>query len=109
MAKSAVLLLTIGLAFGLWLGFNPQAHQQTIEKWDSVKSAYVKFVSDTRVKIQGLSSHNIITLHQGPASAPKTGPDVSSAWKQISTALAAAWNSVQRFFVNVTAKINSTR
>ena len=57
MFRSAVLLLIVGLAVGLWLGFNPQAHQQTIQKWDSVKSAYLKFMTDATAKIQGLNSH----------------------------------------------------
>lgn len=29
-----ILLVVVGLAVGLWLGFNPQAHQQIVQSWN---------------------------------------------------------------------------
>jgi hypothetical protein len=111
MAKSAVFLLIIGLAAGLWLGFNPQAHQQTVQKWDSIKSAAVKLMAESNVKIQGVNSHVTTSLQNSPRlkSTPQSQPDISLAWKQVSNAFQAAWISMQRFLANVTAKINTTR
>jgi hypothetical protein len=111
MFRSAVLLLVVGLAVGLWLGFNPQAHQQTIQKWDSVKSAYLKFMSDANMKVQGLNSHISTSLQTNPGSKSVTPsqPTATEAWKQITTAFDSFWTSMQRFFANVTAKIKSSR
>ena len=111
MARSAVLFLILGLAVGLWLGFTPQAHQQTIQKWDSVKSAYLKIKAESPVKIQGLNSNSTSSVQTSSRSkaAPQSQPAGSSAWKQITTAFETIWNSVQRFWVNITAKINTTR
>ena len=111
MFRSAVLLVTIGLAVGLWLGFNPQAHQQTIKKWDSVKTSYLKFMTDANLKIQGLRSH-ITTSPQASPKVKIVSPSQTTAfsvWKQVTTAFETLWGSVQRFFATVTAKINSTR
>ncbi len=111
MAKSVVLFLMLGLAIGLWLGFNPQAHSQTIQKWDSVKTAYLKIKAETTAKIQGLNSHLTLSLPSSPksSSAPPSQPAVSSAWKQVSTAFEVIWSSMQKFWTNATAKIGTTR
>jgi hypothetical protein len=111
MVKSAVLLLAIGLAVGLWLGFNPQAHQQTVQKWDSVKSTTMKFIADSNVKIQGVNSHVTTSLQNSPKlrATPQSQPNASLAWKQVTTAFESVWNSMQRFFANITAKINTSR
>ena len=34
MSKFAVLFLLVGLAIGLWLGFNPQTHRQLTRFWN---------------------------------------------------------------------------
>ena len=111
MFRFAVLLLIVGLAVGLWLGFNPQAHQQTIQKWDSVKSAYLKFMTDAYAKIQGLNSHVSTSLQTNPRSKVVTPSQqtATEAWKQVTTAFDSFWSSMQRFIANVTAKINSSR
>jgi hypothetical protein len=111
MARSAVLLLILGLAAGLWLGFNPQAHQQTIQKWDSVKSSYVKFMAGTTAKIQGMNTGINTSLQTSPRVklAPQSQPNVSQVWRQVSAAFETAWNSMKSFLANATAKINTTK
>lgn len=124
MVKSAVLLLVLGLAAGLWLGFNPQAHQQTIQKWDSVKSEYLRIMAGVNLKTQGLNStqatssvqtHSKSRSKSAPATAsqPQSQPVISTDWNQISTqvstAFETAWNSVQGFWANISAKISTAR
>jgi hypothetical protein len=111
MVKPAVLFLVLGLVVGLWLGFNPQAHRQTIQKWDSAKTAYLKIKAETTAKIQGLNSHLSFSPQSSPksSSAPQSQPAVSTAWKQVSTSFEVIWNSMQRFWANATAKISTTR
>lgn len=109
MFRSAGFLLLIGLAIGLFLGFNPQAHQATIQKWDSLHSSYLKFMSNATAKAQGLNSHITSTTQTGSRTTGQPQISVPSSWKQVSAVFENLWESVQRFFANVTAKINSAR
>jgi hypothetical protein len=111
MIKAAVIFLILGLSAGLWLGFNPQAHQQTIQKWDSAKSAYLQTEAKTTVQIQDLNSHltSSFRTHPQTSPTPPSQPPVSSAWRQITTSSQSLWNSMQRIWANVTVKINTTR
>ena len=109
MFRSAGFLLIIGLAIGLFLGFNPQAHQATIQKWDSARSSYLKFMANATAKVQGLNSHITSTAQSGSRVTNQPQTSVSSSWNQVSTAFENLWASVQKFFANVTAKINSAR
>ncbi len=104
MAKSAVLLLAIGLAAGLWLGFNPQAHAQTIKSWDQAKASYVQFKAQASTQIRQLDTE----VSAEGKSSPSAEPDASATWKQISTAFESFWNSVQKIWSNITAKIERT-
>ena len=121
MTRAAVLFLILGLAVGLWLGFNPQAHQQTIQQWDSVKSAFLNLKSGSSVQIRGLSSQTASTSssksspksrhapESQPAVSTPSQPNASTAWKQVTTAFESFWSSLQGIWANITAKINSTR
>ena len=112
MTRATVLFLILGLAVGLWLGFNPQAHQQTIKQWDSAKSAFLKIKADSSVQVQGLSSQTSSSSSSKSNSksryAPQSQPSASTAWKQVTTAFESFWTAMQRIWVNVTAKINTT-
>ena len=111
MAKFAVLFLILGLSAGLWLGFNPQAHAQTVRKWDSTKSAFLKIKADATVQVRDLNSRLTTSVQVSPktSSKPQSQPSASSAWKQVSNAAESLWNSMQKIWANVTAKINTAR
>jgi hypothetical protein len=100
----AVLLVAIGLGVGLWLGFNPRAHQATVQNWDRVNMAVTQFKTRATFKMPVLKPQ---------ASTVKPAPSVqvsaSSTWKQVSAVLQTLWGSMQRLWVNVTARIGSTR
>ena len=104
MTKSATLLLIVGLAVGLWLGFNPQAHAQTIKNWDQAKTSYVQFKAQASNQIRHLDAK----VNAVGKSSPKAEPNTSAAWKQISTAFESLWSSIQRTWSNITAKIGRT-
>ena len=123
MARSAVLLLIVGLAVGLWLGFNPQAHQQTVQQWDNIKSSFLKIKSGTAVKAPSLNISNTSTTQvsskskskskntsqaqQPVAQQPTTQqPAPSFDWKQITTAFAPILNALQSIWANITAKLS---
>jgi hypothetical protein len=111
MARYTVMFLILGLAVGLWLGFNPQAHQQTVQQWDSVKSAFLKTKTETTLKIPSLNSNSTTTVQKGSKStttAPNQ-PSFSQDWNRVSTAFEDIWISMQRFWANITARINTSR
>jgi hypothetical protein len=110
MAKSAVLLLIVGLAFGLWLGFNPQAHAQTIKNWDQAKASYIQIKAKATTQIHQWDTKVSAVGKSSPKAEPasQSRPDTSAAWKQISTAFESLWNSIQRIWSNITAKIGKS-
>ncbi len=112
MLKYAGLLLILGLAVGLWLGFNPQAHKQTLQTWDQTKAAFLQIKTETTAKLHDWNSHTASWLKSSPKAEtkPQAKPSSpSSAWKQITTAFEAFWNSMQRIWTNITAKLGSTK
>ncbi len=101
MSKIAPILLVVaGLAVGLWLGFNPHAHQQVVQDWNRARVAFV---------------HAEASLHLGSktALAPKTtrvepittSPSATAAWKQITTAFESLVNSLQRWWQSISTRI----
>lgn len=40
MFKTFAVLFVLGLGLGVWLGFNPQAHEKTIKSWDDTKTFF---------------------------------------------------------------------
>ncbi len=42
MGKSAVLLVLIGLAVGLWLGFNPTTHRELVRWWEHTTASQAR-------------------------------------------------------------------
>ena len=69
MTRATVLFLIVGLAVGLWLGFNPQAHQQTIKQWDSVKSGFLNLKAGSSVQIRGLSTQTTTSSSSSKSSS----------------------------------------
>ena len=42
MFKFTMLLFLLGIALGLWLGFDPQAHGKVVQNWDHTKVFFVR-------------------------------------------------------------------
>lgn len=95
-----VLLVVAGLAVGLWLGFNPHAHQQVVQDWDHARTALVHMTTSVRV------SPGVTT-----AAKPTTRsqPSATGVWKEITAAFDSLVNSLQRLWLNVRASISNTR
>lgn len=108
MSRSAGLLLVLGLAFGLWVGFNPQAHRQAVQTWEEAKADYVHFQSQAAVKVgdwtSNVGENTQVQVNSKPAQPLTSSP----AWKQLSSALDAFWNSVQRMWTRLTAGVTLT-
>jgi hypothetical protein len=105
MSKSAgVVLALFGLAIGLYLGFNAQAHKATVRDWDRVTAGVAHMHLTTTAKPSALGRP---AVSNKPISVPKLS--TSAAWKQISTAFETLLNSVERLWTRVTASIGNTR
>jgi hypothetical protein len=121
MARSGVLLLILGLVVGLWLGFDPQAHQQTVQQWDSIKTSFMNTKAQTNLKLPSLSSNTTTTTttsnKKGSKSSNSTSttssspsqPSFSLDWNRVTTAFQDIWTSLQRTWANITAKINTSK
>ncbi len=110
MSKSAGLLVILGLAVGLWLGFNPQAHKQTVQYWDKAKTALAQVKTQTTAKVNVLDSHTTTWLRSSSktkvvAPAAPAAPSASSTWKQITAFFNTLWTSVQRMWASLTNKL----
>jgi hypothetical protein len=104
MSKLApVLLVAAGLAVGLWLGFNPHAHQQIVQNWNHARTALVQTTAKVHLSPAPLTSIKINT------TAHLQAPSASSLWKQITTALESLMSSLQKLWLNITARISNTR
>ena len=104
MSKLApVLLIAAGLAVGLWLGFNPHAHQQMVESWDHARTAVVQTTAKVQLSPAPLTSSKVNTTTHFQA------PSASSAWKQITTTFGSLVSSLQRLWLNISAQISNTR
>src|SRR5512143_3505758 len=94
---TGVLLLLVGLAVGLWLGFNPKAHQETVRDWNQATAsvAHLRLTAPAKQKASQPSGFKVPSI-----SVPKVS--TSAAWKQVSTAFEMLLHSVERLWVRVT-------
>lgn len=105
MSKMAAgLLLVLGLAIGLWLGFNPKAHQETVRDWSRLTASVAHMKFSAGVKLPTVEAPK-------PVAKPAAQPQISTsaAWRQISTELNTLWTSVQHMWRTVTARISTGR
>ncbi|HUH96316.1 MAG TPA: hypothetical protein VLZ89_03095 [Anaerolineales bacterium] len=108
MFKSTVLLFVLGIALGLWLGFNPQAHGKVVQNWDH-----------TRVFFAGLETNFSNTIHTWTMrtevqaqDGQKTVSNISArpfttAWQQFVSAGGTFLQSIQRIWLGLIASANT--
>lgn len=99
----AGLLLLLGIAVGLWLGFNPQAHQKMLENWGEAKSAYLRIQTQAKAKFNGLALQLSSSKQSASSSAPKW---VNTAWRQLASIFNTIWISVRRLWLSISSNIN---
>ena len=108
MSKAAgISLLVLGLAVGLWLGFNPKAHQETLRDWNRATAsvAHLKITNAVKPRASQASQPSAFKLPSISVSKVST----SAAWKQVSAAFETLWRSVESLWVRATASISNTR
>lgn len=102
--SAAVVFLVVGLAIGLWFGFNPQAHQQVEKSWSQLTLT---------AEHAGVRATTGIRTTQSPAATAKPAAQAKEtatvAWKQITMTFNTLWSSLLHLFHTVTASISKTR
>ncbi len=105
MSKIApVLLLVVGLAVGLWLGLNPHTHQQIVQDWTHARESLVHLTAQLRLSPARTSG---IKINTTPPHIQT--PNLSTLWKDITTAFESLTHSLQRAWSSVTARVSSSR
>ena len=100
----AGLLLLLGIAIGLWFGFNPQARQKLLENWGQAKSAYLRVQAQVKTKFNGVALQLSSTKQGAPGSVPKW---INTAWRQLTSIFNAIWISARRLWLSISSNINT--
>lgn len=108
MNRFAILFLLVGLAAGLWLGFNPAAHRAVVRWWDSTNSSRATASQTPLVNVQGVN-HSINRLLRSsarpqPTRVPQTNTVPSGT--QISAELQTFWNALQKLWLSFIAQFS---
>lgn len=96
--RSSLLLVILAFAFGLWLGFNPEAHAKTEQTWKDVKTAFTEFVVKTSKDMntpKPVTSPNTSAPARDKASNPDQSSKSNHILDQISVALRDLWEALK--------------
>ncbi len=103
MGKSAVLLLLIGLAVGLWLGFNPTTHRDLVRWWDRTTAAQARNRETPSATVSLRQLDRSINRWFRTAARPQSSPPEKSSpaptWNQVVATLQAFWHAVEQVWV----------
>jgi hypothetical protein len=110
MGKYAALLLIVGLAVGLWLGFNPTTHKDLVKFWNSTTTAQERSRPRALVNLRQLDTKIGLWLRSATTSRTGAGSRQTSdsASRQISAAWQAFWNALVRIWLDITAKFKAS-
>jgi hypothetical protein len=107
MFKSTVLLFVLGIALGLWLGFNPQAHGKVVQNWDHTNVFFVRLETNFSNTIDAWTMRTKAQAQVGQ----KTVSNISTrpfktAWQQFVSAGETFLQSIQRIWLGLVGNLN---
>jgi hypothetical protein len=107
MLKSTGLLLLVGLALGLWLGFNPQAHGKVVQNWNNTKTFFERLETNfsTSINAWTMRTKDQAQADQKAASRITTKP-FATAWQQFVSAGGAFLQSMQKIWLELVTNPN---
>ena len=111
MGKYAALFVFVGLALGLWLGFNPAAHRAVVRWWRDTRNGNVTQTTAHAPDLRRLDSQANRLLRNAQAARPApliTQPeprDTVPSGMQIGQELQAFWNALGRIWRSVVGRI----
>jgi len=108
MNRFAILFLLVGLAVGLWLGFNPAAHRAVVRWWDSTNSSRATASQTPLVNVQGVNRSINRLLRSSPRPQPTRAPQTTTvpSGTQITAELQLLWNAIQRLWLSFIAQFS---
>ncbi len=108
MRMNTLLFLVIGLAVGLWLGFNPTTHRDLVRWWDRETANQARGSAQTGFTIGQLNSRLNRSLRTSPKPLAQPGAQTDNVptSNQILVELHAFWLALERVWLNFLAQIH---
>jgi hypothetical protein len=106
MSSSTLLLVLLAFAFGLWLGFDPEAHAATEEAWQAFKTEVREFANQNQTSSDETSDEPLIPI-TGEDPAPSEGSESNEILDQISVFLNELWESVKTLWRDLMQRATS--
>ncbi len=98
MSKFGVLFLLIGLAVGLFLGFNPTTHRDLVRDWNRARIGQTSQSPSVAVNVRRAGRF----LRSSPRIQPEPSPVPSGS--QIQAELQMLWNALRQLWLNFIAR-----
>jgi hypothetical protein len=99
MLKPFTVLFVLGLGLGLWIGFNPQAHERTIQSWNETRASFIT-----------LQAKALNTMHSWSISSKpnkQAGSQTFTAvWKQTTSIFTAIWDGVRHIWLEIQSQLH---
>ena len=108
MGRSALLFLLIGLAVGLWLGFNPAAHRAVVQWWNREAATRSAANPANPLGIRQLNSRVARSLRSSPKPLvqPSAQTNKIPTLTQIGDELHTFWLALERVWLNFWAQLH---
>jgi len=107
MFKSTALLLVLGIALGLWVGFNPQAHKKVVQSWDNTKTFFARLETNVSGTISAWTIQTKSQAQVGKKTvASITTKPFAAAWQQFVSAGGTFLQSMQRIWLELMTNLS---
>jgi hypothetical protein len=105
--KAAVLLFVLGIALGLWLGFNPMMHEKVVQNWDHAMTFLGDLGANISTTIGAWTSRARTQVQVGQKTVSKVNAKpFANAWQQFAAAWSTFIDSLQRIWHELASNIN---
>lgn len=98
MLKFGTVLLVLGIALGLWIAFNPQAHQKAVQSWEDAKASFIQMEAKVSATTHGWAL-DLKANGQGGTQ------QVNNVWKEFTSMLTTLWDSLRQLWVSLTTRL----
>ena len=108
MGRFSAVFLLVGLAIGLWLGFEPTMHRQVMQWWDRTSSNRQTASLPTLFNVRPLDQrvNRFLRTTPKPQPAPASKPGTLPTGSQITADIQALFNALHKMWLTLVAKIN---
>ena len=107
MFKATVILFVLGIALGLWLGFNPQMHAKVVQNWDQAKGFLGSLGTHISTTLSAWTGQAKARVQAGQETVSKVNArPFATAWRQLVPAWTTFMESLQRIWHELVSNIN---